>query len=62
MAGAKVIEIINILLPIYQIFAQKRFFDATHLPLDTENPTSIKQHEKVNKDFIWFLKNMKVRL
>ncbi len=54
----KVIELINILLPIYLIFTQKRFLDAIDLPYNAENPMSVKQHEKINKGFIWFIENM----
>jgi hypothetical protein len=55
----KVIELINKLLPVYLLFAQKRFLDAIHLPYDIENPMSVKQHDKINKGFVWFIDNIK---
>lgn len=55
----KVIELINILLPVYLLFAQKRFLDTIHLPYNANNPMSVRQHEKINKGFIWFIDNMK---
>ncbi len=58
----RVIEIINILLPIYLLFAQKRFLDAIDLPYDTDNLVSIKQHDKINKGFIWFIDNVQAEL
>ena len=54
----RVIEIINILLPVYLLFAQKRFLDAIDLPYNAENPMSVKQHGKIYKGFIWFLENV----
>jgi len=54
----RVIEIINILLPVYLLFAQKRFLDAIHLPYNADNPMSVKQHDKINKGFIWFIDNL----
>jgi hypothetical protein len=53
-----VVEIIDILLPVYLLFAQKRFLDAINLPYNIYNPMSIKQHDKINKGFIWFINNM----
>ena len=50
--------IINLLFPVYLLFAQKRFLDAIHMPFDVNNPLSVKQHEKINKGFVWFIKNM----
>lgn len=54
----RVIEIINTLLPVYLLFAQKRFLDAIDLPYDAGNPMSVKQHGKIYKGFIWFLENI----
>lgn len=54
----KVIELINTLLPVYLIFTQKRFLDAIDLPYNADNPMSVKQHDKINKGFIWFIENM----
>jgi hypothetical protein len=54
----RVIEIINILLPVYLLFTQKRFLDAINLPYNPLNPMSVKQHEKINKGFVWFLENI----
>ncbi len=58
----RVVEIINILLPLYLVFAQKRFLDAIHLPYNADNPMSVRQHDKINKGFIWFIENMKAEL
>jgi RimJ/RimL family protein N-acetyltransferase len=58
----RVIEIINLLLPIYLLFAQKRFLDSINLPYNADNPMSVKQHDKINKGFIWFIENMKSEL
>ncbi len=55
----RVIEIINILLPVYLLFAQKRFLDAINLPYNADNSMSVKQHDKINKGFVWFIANMK---
>jgi hypothetical protein len=54
----RVVEIINILLPVYLLFAQKRFLDAINLPYNADNPMSVKQHDKINKGFIWLIANM----
>lgn len=54
----KVVEIINILLPVYLLFAQKRFLDAIDLPYHVNNPMSVKQHDKIKKGFIWFIDNL----
>lgn len=54
----RAIEIITLLFPVYLLFAQKRFLDAIHMPFDANNPLSVKQHEKINKGFVWFIKNM----
>jgi len=54
----RIIEIINILLPIYLLFAQKRFLDAINLPYNANNPISVKQHNKINQGFVWFIKNL----
>ena len=59
---ARVFEITNILLPVYLLFTQKRFLDAINLPYNADNPMSVKQHDKINKGFIWFIANMKVEL
>jgi hypothetical protein len=53
-----VVELINMLLPVYWLFAEKRFLDAIHLPYDADNPMSVKQHTKINKGFILFIDNM----
>lgn len=58
----KVLKLINILLPVYLLFTQKRFLDAIHLPYNPDNPTSVKQHDKINKGFIWFIDNMEAEL
>ena len=58
----RVVEIINILLPVYLLFAQKRFLDAINLPYNADNPMSVKQHAKINKGFIWFIDNMAAEL
>ncbi len=58
----RVIEIINILLPVYLLFAQKRFLDAINLSYNADNPMSVKQHDKINKGFIWVMDNMKTKL
>ncbi len=58
----RVIEIINILLPVYLLFAQKRFLDAIHPPYNADNPLSVRQHDKINKGFIWFIENMQAEL
>ncbi len=55
----EVLRLINLLLPMYLLFAQKRFLDAIHLPFDADNPVSVKQHDKINKGFVWFIDNMK---
>ncbi|MDA8562125.1 GNAT family N-acetyltransferase [Gammaproteobacteria bacterium] len=54
----RAIEIISLLFPVYLLFAQKRFLDAIHMPFDSNNPLSVKQHEKITKGFIWFIENM----
>ena len=53
-----VIQIVAQLLPIYLLFAQKRFLDAIDLPYSIDNPLSVKQHDKINKGFVWFIENM----
>ncbi len=58
----RVVEIINLLLPIYLLFAQKRFLDAINLPYNADNPMSVKQHDRINKGFIWFIENLKAEL
>jgi hypothetical protein len=58
----RVVEIINILLPVYLLFAQKRFLDAINLPYNADNPMSVKQHDKINKGSIWFIDNMGVEV
>jgi hypothetical protein len=55
----KVLEIVKILLPMYLLFAQKRFLDAINLPYNANNSLSVKQHDKINKGFTWFIDNMK---
>lgn len=55
----RILEIINILLPVYLLFAQKRFLDAINLPYNADNSMSVKQHDKINKGFIWLIANMK---
>lgn len=55
----RVVALINILLPVYWLFAQKRFLDAIHLPYNVDNPISVKQHNKINKGFILFIENIK---
>lgn len=50
------------LLPVYLLFAQKRFLDAIDLPYNTDNPMSVKQHDKINKGLIWLIDNMKAEL
>lgn len=52
------LEIVKILHPVYLLFAQKRFLDAINLPYDAEDPVSVKQHDKINKGFTWFIDNM----
>jgi len=54
----RVVELINRLLPVYWIFAQRRFLDAIHLPYDVDNPLSVKQHGKINKGFLLFIENV----
>lgn len=54
----RAIEIITLLFPVYLLFTQKRFLDAIHLPFDADDPLSVKQHGKINKGFMWFIKNM----
>jgi len=54
-----VVELINILLPVYWLFAQKRFLDAINLPYNVDNPISVKQHNKITKGFILFIDNIK---
>lgn len=58
----RVLEIINILLPVYLLFAQKRFLDAINLPYNADNPMSVRQHDKINKGFTWFIDNIKDKL
>jgi RimJ/RimL family protein N-acetyltransferase len=58
----RVMELINILLPVYLLFAQKRFLDSINLPYNADNPMSVKQHDKINKGFMWFLESMKSEL
>ncbi len=50
------------LLPIYFLFAQKRFLDAIDLPYNTDNPISVKQHDKINKSLISLVDNMQAKL
>ena len=54
----RAIEIIALLFPVYLLFAQKRFLDVINIPFDVNDPLSIKQHGKINKGFVWFIKNM----
>ena len=54
----RAIEIITLLFPVCLLFAQKRFLNAIHMPFDCNNPLSVKQHEKINKGFVWFIKNI----
>lgn len=54
----RAIEIITQLFPVYLLFTQKRFLDAIHMPFDANDPLSVKQHDKINKGFVWFIKNM----
>jgi RimJ/RimL family protein N-acetyltransferase len=56
---ARVLEIVNILLPVYLLFTQKKFLDAIHLPYNLDNPMSVKQHDKINKGFTWWIGNIK---
>ena len=58
----RVVEIINRLLPVYLLFAQKRFLDAINLPYNADSPISVKQHDKIKKGFVWFIENMKAEL
>jgi tRNA A-37 threonylcarbamoyl transferase component Bud32 len=58
----RVIDIINILLPVYLLFAQKRFLDAINLPYNADDPMSVKQHDRINKGFIWFIDNIEAGL
>lgn len=54
----RAIKIINILFPIYLLFTQKRFLDAINIPFDANDPLSVKHHERINKGFVWFIKNI----
>jgi RimJ/RimL family protein N-acetyltransferase len=54
----RAIEIMTLLFPVYLLFTQKRFLDAIHMPFDANDPLSVKQHERINKGFVWFIKNM----
>lgn len=36
------------------------FLDAINLPYNAEDPISVKQHNKINKGFTWFINNMEV--
>ena len=47
------------LLPVYLLFAQKRFLDAIDLPYNADNPMSVKQHDKINKGLVWLVDNMR---
>ena len=58
----RVLAIINMLLPLYLLFAQKRFLDAINLPYNANNPLSVKQHDKISKGLIWLIANMKAEL
>ena len=58
----RVVEIINRLLPVYLLFAQKRFLDAINLSYNADSPISVKQHDKIKKGFVWFIENMKAEL
>lgn len=55
---SRALQIINTLLPLYLLFAQKRFLDAIDLPYKADIPMSLKQHDKINKGFIWLIANM----
>lgn len=55
----RVVELINGLLPVCLLFAQKRFLDAIHLPYNADNPVSVKQHNKIHAGLIWLIHNMK---
>lgn len=57
----RVLELINMLLPVYLLFTQKRFLDAISMPYDIENPVSVKQHNKINKGFIWLMGNLEAK-
>ena len=50
------------LLPVYLLFAQKRFLDAIDLPYSADNPMSVKQHDKINKGLVWLIDNMRAGL
>lgn len=54
----RAIEVVVLLFPVYLLFTQKRFLDAIHMPFDASDPLSVKQHEKINKGFVWFIENM----
>jgi GNAT superfamily N-acetyltransferase len=58
----RVLEIINMLLPVYLLFTQKRFLDAINLPYNADNPMSVKQHDKINKGFIWLIDNIEAEV
>ena len=58
LQNSRKVKIITQLFPVYLLFAQKRFLDAIHMPFDANDPLSVKQHEKINKGFVWFIKNM----
>ncbi len=47
------------LLPIYLLFAQKRFLEAIHLPYNADNSMSVKQHDKINQFLVWFVDNIR---
>lgn len=58
----RIVKLINILLPVYLLFTQKRFLDAIHLPYSADNPMSVKQHNKINQGFVWFIDNLEAEL
>ena len=52
------IQIVELLLPVYLLFTQKRFLDAINLPYNVEDPISVKQYDKINNNLAWFIDNM----
>ena len=52
------IQIVELLLPVYLLFTQKRFLDAIHLPYNAEDPISVKQYDKINNNLAWFIDNV----